>query len=107
MANILRFYTVAVLAFASVWAAAAVAAPDARNGERLARRWCASCHVVASDQRQPTNEAAPFSSIAGMPGFDEAKLALFLLAPHPPMPDMSLSRAEAADLAEYIEKLGR
>jgi hypothetical protein len=29
-------------------------------------------------------------------------LALFLLLPHPKMPDMSLSRSEAADLAAYI-----
>ena len=36
-----------------------------------------------------------------------AKLALFLLAPHPRMPDMSLSRSEAADLAAYIERQGK
>jgi len=82
-------------------------AADAGNGERLARRWCASCHVVAADQRQGNTQAAPFSEIAKMPGFDAAKLALYLLLPHPRMPDMSLSRSEAADLAAYIEKQGR
>jgi hypothetical protein len=40
-----------------------------------------------------------------MPGFDAAKVALFLLNPHPKMPDMNLSRAEAADLAAYIATL--
>ena len=79
------------------------AASDAANGERLARRWCASCHVVAADQRQGNTQAAPFSEMAKIPGLDASKLALFLLAPHPPMPDMSLSRSEAADLAAYIE----
>jgi hypothetical protein len=29
-------------------------------------------------------------------------LAFFLLTPHPRMPDMNLSRSEAADLAAYI-----
>ena len=82
-------------------------AADAANGEKLARRWCASCHVVAADQRQGNTQAAPFSEMAKIPGLDASKLALFLLAPHPPMPDMSLSRAEAADLAAYIEKQGR
>jgi mono/diheme cytochrome c family protein len=96
----------AALALATLWAGAASAA-DPQNGERLARRWCATCHVVTSDQRQATGEAAPFSAIAKMPGFNEAKLALYLLAPHPPMPDMNLSRSEAADLADYIEGLGR
>lgn len=80
-------------------------AADARTGETLARRWCSSCHVVASDQRRPTGEAPPFATIASRPDFDAAKLALFLLDPHPKMPDMGLSRSAAADLAAYIASL--
>lgn len=82
-------------------------AADIANGEKLARRWCAACHLVAADQRQGSTQAGPFSEMAKMPSFDAGKLALFLLAPHPPMPDMSLSRAEAADLAAYIMTQGR
>ena len=78
-------------------------AADTGNGEMLARRWCASCHVVSRDQRQGNTQASPFSAMAKLPGLDAGKLALFLLAPHPPMPDMSLSRDEAADLAAYIK----
>jgi mono/diheme cytochrome c family protein len=81
-----------------------VFAADARNGERLARRWCEPCHVVAADQREVTGEAPPFATIA-RPGFDAARIAMFLLDPHPKMPDMSLTRAEAADLAAYIAAL--
>ena len=92
---------------AVVTLAQVASAADAANGERLARRWCASCHVVATDQRQGNTQASPFSAMAKIPGLDAAKIALFLLAPHPPMPDMSLSRDEAADLAAYIEKQGR
>ena len=77
-------------------------AADVANGEKLARRWCASCHVVSTDQRQGNTQASPFSAIAKMPDLDAGKLAFFLLAPHPPMPDMNLSRNEAADLAGYI-----
>lgn len=91
--------------------AAATAAPafaaDAYNGERIARRWCEACHVVASDQRSVTGEAPPFATIARRPDFDPAKLALFLLDPHPKMPDMSLTRAEASDLAAYIATLAK
>jgi mono/diheme cytochrome c family protein len=92
--------------------AAATAAPsafaaDAYHGERLARRWCEPCHVVASDQRQATGEAPPFATIAKQPNFDPARLALFLLDPHPKMPDMSLTRAEASDLAAYIATLAK
>ena len=79
-----------------------VSAADVRQGETLAKRWCATCHVVASDQQRANGQAPPFSVIGKMPDLDPAKLALFLLLPHPKMPDMNLSRAEAADLAAYI-----
>jgi mono/diheme cytochrome c family protein len=83
-------------------------AADARNGESLARRWCVACHVVASSQhRSSTDQAPPFATIASRPGFNAGKLALFLLDPHPKMPDMGLARSQAADLAAYIETLRR
>ena len=81
-------------------------AADADNGSRLAHRWCEACHVIAPIQsRSSTDVAPPFPSIAARPDFDAAKVALFLLDPHPKMPDMSLTRAEAADLAAYIASL--
>jgi mono/diheme cytochrome c family protein len=78
---------------------------DPSHGARLARQWCASCHVVAPDQRGTVAEAPPFATIARKPHFDTAQLALFLLDPHPKMPDMALTRVEAADLAAYIASL--
>ena len=47
-------------------------------------------------------EAPTFASIARKPGFDEAKVATFLLEPHPKMPSIGLSRDAAADLAAFI-----
>ena len=79
-------------------------AADARKGETLAKRWCAACHVVAADQQRGSTQAPPFSAIAKKPGFDEGKVAYFLLTPHPKMPDMNLSRSEAADLAAFITR---
>ena len=84
----------------------AAAAVDAAHGEVLAKRWCASCHIVAADQTSGSTLAAPFSAIARRPDFDAARLAYFLLEPHPKMPSMSLSRSEAADLAAYIKAQG-
>jgi mono/diheme cytochrome c family protein len=80
-------------------------AADARNGEQLARRWCAECHVVASGAVRSTTEAPPFTTVARAPGFDAGRVAFFLLEPHPKMPNMSLTRNEAADLAAYIGSL--
>jgi mono/diheme cytochrome c family protein len=81
------------------------AAADAQHGKELAQRWCAECHLVASDQRQASADVAPFASIARRGDFNAAQLAFFLLDPHPKMPNMSLSRAEAGDLAAYIASL--
>jgi mono/diheme cytochrome c family protein len=80
---------------------------DADDGEKLARRWCAGCHLVAPDQQRATTDAPPFATIARMPGFTREKLVFFLLDPHPKMPSMTLSRSEASDLADYIAKLGQ
>lgn len=92
-------------------AAAFIAAPswaaDVNNGRRIAFRWCQSCHVVASTQRQANDEAPPFAEIAQRPGFDPARVATFLLDPHPKMPNMSLTRDETADLAAYIGSLAK
>jgi len=95
-------------AFCLVWPMAGLmpaSAADARNGETLARRWCSSCHVVAGDQSGTTGEAPPFRVIARTPDLDAGKIALFVLQPHPKMPDMGLSREAAADLAAYISSL--
>ena len=66
-----------------------VLAADPSNGLRIAHRWCEACHVVTATQTRPaTDQAPPFASIAREPGFDAGKIALFLLDPHPKMPDM-------------------
>jgi mono/diheme cytochrome c family protein len=94
------------LAAAAITAAAPAFGADADNGRRLAHRWCEACHVVSATQRRTASDQAPtFSAVARRPGLDAAKIALFLLEPHPKMPDMALSRTEAADLAAYIASL--
>lgn len=77
-------------------------AVDADNGKRLAERWCVSCHVINTGQKSATTEAPPFSVIAGRSDLDAGRLALFLLHPHPKMPDIGLSRDAAADLVAFI-----
>ncbi len=95
-----------VLVATAVGSIAAEAA-DANHGQTLARRWCATCHVVAANQQRPTGEAPPFATIARRPDFDATRLTNFLLDPHPKMPNMSLTRMEAADIVAYIATLAR
>ncbi len=90
------------------WLPSADAMPaDTAHGEALAKRWCASCHIVASDQTRGADNGPPFASIAEMPGFSAEKIAQFLMDPHPKMPDIQLSRDEAKDLGAYIASLSR
>jgi hypothetical protein len=61
--------------------------------------------LVEPGQKGPTTEASPFATIAKRGGFDAAKVAFFLLDPHPKMPNLQLTRSEAADIAAYISTL--
>ena len=94
-----------VAAFGIISAVMPVQAADALSGERIAQRWCAACHVVTLDQRQANADAPPFEEIAKRPNFSEPGLVTFLLDPHSKMPNMNLSRTEAADIAAYIHRL--
>jgi mono/diheme cytochrome c family protein len=96
---------VAVVVFLAAVTAQPVLAADAFNGERLAERWCAACHVVANSQRQANADAPPFEEIAKRPNFTESGLTTFLLNPHAKMPNMDLTRFEAGDIAAYVGKL--
>jgi mono/diheme cytochrome c family protein len=78
-------------------------AADARNGERLAKRWCAECHLVGPDQQRAQVDAPTFASISANRRVPE--IAGFLGQSHPQMPDMSLSRSEISDLISYMHTL--
>ena len=90
--------------FCSTSMLGATEAADLENGRRIAERWCVDCHAVNRTQKSANTEAPPFSGIARRPAFDAGMLALFLLHPHPKMPDIGLSRDAASDLAAYIAR---
>ena len=92
---------------AAVFVAQAAARPaDVKHGEAIAKRWCASCHLVAAEQARANTDVPSFAAIARKKE-GTRRLESFLVAPHPKMPDMSLSRAEVADLVGYIRSLAR
>lgn len=100
--SVARFAALTAILGVVLFPAGNARAADAANGEKLAKRWCAACHIVAPDQTRGNAQVPPFAAIARKRGFDAGFVALYLLAPHPQMPSMALSRAEAADLAAYI-----
>lgn len=83
------------------------APPDAANGERLARRWCAECHIVSVEQTRAKADVPSFSTIASNPDLSAGILTSLLTSPsrvHSKMQDIGLSRGDIADLVAYIAK---
>lgn|ERR1700686_3081925 len=104
MRAVFRHFQILAVAVTGLSGPAAVAA-DAQHGAELAKRWCATCHLVESGQKQANADVPSFAAIATKSDFTPEKVAFFLLDPHPKMPNFPLSRNEAADLAAYIGSL--
>jgi mono/diheme cytochrome c family protein len=97
----IQVLVVAAAGLSGSWAVAA----DADHGAEIAKRWCSTCHVVDADQKRADADVPTFTAIARKSDFTPEKVAFFLLDPHPKMPNFSLNRYEAADLAAYISSL--
>ena len=86
---------------------AALAAPaladEAAEGRALAERWCAACHATGPAQASGGDAAPAFATLAA--SRDDAALAAWMAAPHPPMPDPGLSRDQIAALLAYFKTL--
>jgi mono/diheme cytochrome c family protein len=78
---------------------------DAANGERLARQWCANCHVVNGGSPSAAIPQGPPSFRVAAGHLDPGQLRAFLTRPHGAMPDLALTRAEIDDLSAYIGTL--
>jgi len=81
-------------------------AADTAPGKALATMWCASCHLVEPGQATAPVAGVPsFAAIAAKPDQTAERIAGAIVVPHPPMPDLQLSRQQIADLAAYILSL--
>ena len=81
-----------------------LAAGDAREGRQIAERWCSSCHMIGRDTRGG-DAAPPFVALASDPARTETFLRNWISNPHPPMPNLNLSRQDVEDLSAYIRSL--
>ena len=80
-------------------------AGDVREGEKLAMQWCSQCHVAGAGQTSGGDAAPPFAVIAETAADRSDDLHAWLADPHPPMPNLDLTRIEIDDLLAYIESL--
>jgi mono/diheme cytochrome c family protein len=92
------------LAATTVWTATATT--DAAEGRKLALQWCAQCHLVADSQsRAPVDGVPSFVALANDPAMTDAGIRAFLASPHPPMPNIALSRQQTDEIVAYILSL--
>jgi cytochrome c len=81
-------------------------AADPAEGGRIAERWCSSCHV-AGNRSGGTDAAPPLESIAGDRHRSAEWVRQWLNDPHPPMPNLPLTRTQIEDVVAYLESLSR
>jgi mono/diheme cytochrome c family protein len=95
----------AALALLLAWLVPVAAQGEAAEGARLARQWCANCHVIDDSGPATTIPQGPpsFRIIAGH--LNPEQMRSFLTHPHGAMPDLGLTRAEIDNLIAYIESL--
>jgi mono/diheme cytochrome c family protein len=94
----------AIVAFAVALSCAAALA-DVAAGERLARQWCANCHVIDGSGPSATLPQGPPSFRVAAGHLNPEQLRAFLTHPHGQMPDLALTRSEIDDVIAYIESL--
>ena len=91
----------AVIGYAGV---AHAAAGNAEAGRQLVMRSCSSCHAIESS-KSVTDNAPPFSDVAKANRERPAWIRGWLMSPHPPMPNISLSRQQIDDIIAYLGTL--
>lgn len=100
------------LAFAAIVVSALLGAPanaqtlGTERGRALAQEWCARCHAVAAAQERPgETDVPPFRRIAANTRWTREALINMMTVPHVNMPPPVLTRAEAEEVAAYIQSL--
>lgn len=88
-------------------AASQAASGDAAKGQALAKRLCSNCHIIGEEAAAATVSAdvPSFKSIADLPDQSPERIAGRIVVPHPPMPQIDVTRNEIRDLAAYIMSL--
>lgn len=99
-------FAAALVLVSSAGLALADEAEDIAKGKELAQRWCSDCHVIGPETAG--GDAGPtFESVARRPGTTEEGVLRWLAEPHPPMPDLHLTAADAEVLSAYIFSLSK
>jgi len=88
-------------------AAVAQIHPDVKTGKAIAEKLCVGCHIVGAEAAGATvsSDVPSFEQIANVPDQTAKSIAGAIVIPHPPMPQIQLTREEIGDVAAYILSL--
>ena len=76
------------------------------RGRALAQEFCSRCHAISEAQERPGETVAPnFRRLAADPRWTRSALVTMMTVPHVNMPPPVLTRAEAEEVAAYIQSL--
>lgn len=80
--------------------------PSPDHGYALAQRFCNGCHLIGDNADAAVPAGVPtFRGIANKPGQTGQHIIDKLIKPHPPMPDIQLTREELMHIVAYLETL--
>ncbi len=80
--------------------------PQATAGRVIAEKFCSTCHLTPDAAAKPVTVGIPsLSALANKPEQTPEAIALRLINPPHPMPDMQLTRDEIADVIAYLATL--
>jgi mono/diheme cytochrome c family protein len=94
-----------LLSASAALAGALTSKPDPEQGQALAERLCANCHLVGAGQRQANVDVPSFREIANKREQTEGAIMGRIVLPSHPMPEIPLTKREIVDLAAYIMTL--
>ena len=102
-ATVLPLLIAASLTMAWLAVAYAQIHPDPKTGKQIAEKLCVGCHIVGPTAEGTVQADVPsFMRIANEPGQSAEMNAGAIVIPHPPMPNIHLTREEISDVAAYI-----
>ncbi|HEX6142557.1 MAG TPA: cytochrome c [Geminicoccaceae bacterium] len=77
---------------------------DPEQGRALVTQWCTTCHVV-DRSGEGADVGPPLPALLDHDLRTPDEIRGWLADPHPPMPDLDLSRQEIEDVVAYLESL--
>jgi mono/diheme cytochrome c family protein len=100
MKHLLFSSTILLLAASAGLMAEEVGVGDPQAGFAYAKKVCANCHAIVSNETSPVPEAPAFDDIANK--MSARAILVWMQSRHPTMPNITLGREDLMDVIAYI-----